>query len=819
MGARRRDLSLKGKAMTKYATVSRRLMMQYPYKTALLLSIMLLISGCAAGRSAFSKAEKLERDGNMDEAVIRYADALQSDPTSSEYKVRFLKAKTIAASLHFKAGERYMAGKNYDEALREYQTALALDSSIERSKQQADIASRYRDAIFFYNEGQEFEKGRKPKEAYRSYQKSLELNPASKETREALDKMLRSKRPKLDGYELNVKSNKPITLKFKDAKVKEVFNILSKLTGINFMFDEGMKDQNISIYLENATFLQSLDIICGLNKLGKKVLNESSIIIYAKTPDKSKQYEELMVQTFYLTNLDAKKAVNLLRTMLQLKKVYVNEDLNAIVVRDTPEMLEVAQKVLDANDLADAEVLLEVEVIELTKKNAENFGLALSKYAVSSAATHGGTLLSDTLTTSAATSTTTTTTTPSLLSYALGRVNGVVTVPNATYNFGKTMGNGEVLSNPKIRVKNKEKSKFNVGTRVPITTTSSNGTAGGFNVNVQYVDVGVKVNAEPNIQLDNQITLKLSLEVSSILSKDTVGSDKATTVVTIGTRNLDTVLTIRDGETTVIGGLIEDTKSRSKDKIFLLGDIPFLGPLISNNNNSNDKREVILAITPRIVRALPVPDSDMAVFWSGKEDEPSVKKPYASFTQEPEFVELAPVDIPTAPKPAAPSQPALPARPTGQPPQPPAPEVKPAAEPEKKGTLTISAPASVVVGEQFVVEVKATDAKNLYSAPFTLSFDPIFADFIGVIEGGFLKQDGKQSTFGSSVDANSGTINISNSRVGEVEGVSGSGTLAKATFKAKNAGPLNFGFQNLNFTAPGAKSLEFVPYNLAVEVK
>src|SRR6185369_6658433 len=158
--------------------------------------------------------------------------------------------------------------------------------------------------------------------------------------------------------------------------------------------------------------------------------------------------------------------------------------------------------------------------------------------------------------------------------FTMKGIGGFVTVPNATFNLGKTLAKGEVLSNPKIRVKNKEKSKFNVGTRVPITTTTLNGVQS--QVNVQYVDVGVKVNAEPTIQLNNEISIKLSLEVSSILTKEKVGdASSLTTVVTIGTRNVETVLSLKDGETSIIGGLIQNTSNNDKTKIFLLGDIPF----------------------------------------------------------------------------------------------------------------------------------------------------------------------------------------------------------------------------------------------------
>jgi len=208
-----------------------------------------------------------------------------------------------------------------------------------------------------------------------------------------------------------------------------------------------------------------------------------------------------------------------------------------------------------------------------------------------------------------------------------------------------------VLSNPKIRVKNKEKAKFNVGTRVPITTTTMATTGTTSQVNVQYVDVGVKVNAEPTIQLNNEISIKLSLEVSSIISRESVGGkDSATTVVTIGTRNLDTVMSLKDGETSVIGGLIANSKSESRQKVFLLGDIPLVGPLLSNKETSKDKTELILAITPRLVRGVTVLPSSTTAFNSGKEDAPSVMPPYVSFEQAADYAPAAKPQVSPAPQ-------------------------------------------------------------------------------------------------------------------------------------------------------------------------
>uniref|UniRef100_C6E2R8 Type II and III secretion system protein n=1 Tax=Geobacter sp. (strain M21) TaxID=443144 RepID=C6E2R8_GEOSM len=622
--------------------------MHRPRPILTLMLVALALSGCTSGRTAFSKAEKLEREGNLDAALVKYAEVSAANPDIGEYRVKLLNITETAARVHFKKGEEFFAKNNYDEALREFQSAYAMDPTNVLAKNQADHVLKLRNAQTYLLEGLDFEKNRKPREAMIAFKHALEFHPSNKEAKEGLDRIIANKRQKLDGFELNLKSNKPITLKFRDAKLKEIFTILSQLSGINFVFDEAVKDVNVTLHLENGSFQQAMELITGMHKLDKKILNESTIIIYPKTPDKVKQYEELFLQTFYLNKLDAKKAVNLVRTMLQVKKIYVNEEANALVLRDKPEVIEVARKILEANDVPDAEVLLEVEVFELSKQNAETFGLLLSRYATSMGVTGPGStsggspFLADTLgavtTTTTGTGTATTSAQPSNLLnvFNLRGYNGYLTVPNATFNFGKTLSNGETLSNPKIRVKNREKAKFNVGTRVPITTTSSP-SGGGVSVNVQYVDVGVKVNAEPTIQLNNEVAIKLGLEVSSILNEKTIGTDQATTVVTIGTRNLDTVLSLKDGETSIIGGLIQKTQTDSKNKVFLLGDIPIIGPLFSNTSDKKDKTELLLAITPRIVRGVTVPDNDVAAFWSGREDEPSSHQPYSSF-MEPDFV-------------------------------------------------------------------------------------------------------------------------------------------------------------------------------------
>lgn len=817
-----------------------------------MLTVVTVLSGCASGERVFSKGEKLEADGKYEDAMYSYAEAFRIQPDVGNYRVRFFRARDIAAQKRFERGMISFEKTEYAAALEDFQTALGLDPTQDRFKQKIDETTRLKNAQSAFNEAKDFEKSNKLKDAHRLYAVALEYQPTNKDYQVAYTRIDKKRKNKISGVELSLKSTKPITLKFKEAKMKDVFRIVTQLSGVNFIFDEGVKDQPVSIYIENATFQQALDLLTTMNKLERKVLNETTVLVFSHSPEKTKQYEDLTVRTFHLSYMDAKKAVNLIRTMLQIRKVYVNEDNNSIVVRDTKDVVNVVEKILDSNDVPEPEVVLDVEVVEVSDKNAQNVGLLLSNYNVQLGAFNSeGKPLASALSAASTTDTTATTTTTSksadvsnlIRAFTMKGYGGFVTVPSAQYNLGKTLTKGEVLSNPKIRVKNKEKSKFNVGTRVPITTTTLNGTLS--QVNVQYVDVGVKVNAEPTILLNNEITIKLGLEVSSILSKETVGgSTSPTSVVTIGTRNLDTVLSLKDGETSVIGGLIQNTQNNTKQKVFLLSDIPLIGSLLTNHDNSKDKTELILAITPRLVRGVTVPQSNLMSFTTGKEDAPQLVNQMSSFDDEPVF-ETTPAKVitqasgvqivdkkpeplsnvrpgiattatqqplgATADKPAAPGIPVLIQQPT----------VKPVKQTTsiKRGLMQIVVPSTVKLGEQFTLDVKVSDIQQLMNSPFVLTFDPVFFNFVSASEGNFLKQDGKQTTFSTAVDSGSGTVNVKLALNSGNSAVSGNGVLLSIRFKAKNQGSANFSFRNVNLQSPDGKTLAVLPFSASVDVK
>ncbi len=342
--------------------------------------LLLLIGGCA-GRRAFERAENRYGEGDFDMAVARYAEAVNADPDRYEFRVRLQDARLKASRQHLEIGRRLVEKGEMATALSEFQQASALDPSSRVGGQEAKKVENLLRAEELLAKARQFATERKFPQARDVLRQVLLLAPDYPAALELQTQLQGERRTVLDGFDLDVASDKPITLKFKDADLRDVFNILSKLSGINFLFDEDIRAQKISIFLENATFAQALEVLLRLHDLDRKVLNAKTILVYPQTREKAKKFEDQVIQTFYLSNIDAKKAVNLLRTMLQLRKVYVHEELNALVIRETPEVIRLAEQILEAADRADSEVVFDLELVEIAHTDSLDIGPRLASYA------------------------------------------------------------------------------------------------------------------------------------------------------------------------------------------------------------------------------------------------------------------------------------------------------------------------------------------------------------------------------------------------------------------------------------------------------
>ncbi|WP_432822610.1 secretin N-terminal domain-containing protein, partial [Trichloromonas sp.] len=538
--------------------------------------------------------------------------------------MKLQEAKRMAALVHLEKGRRFAEEENYVEAITEFQLASVLDATLEKAAferkkagEQLQAEELVSDANLFYQDGRYVQ-------AKQALSQALNLAPQNKKVLDLTEKIKR-RRTIVDGYDLDVASHEPITLKFKDTQIRQVFDILSELSEINFIFDENIRQKQITVFLEKVSFAQALEMVLNLHNLGKKVLNSKTILVFEKKGEKDKQLTDHIIQIFYLSNIDAKKMVNLLRTMLLLRKISVHEDRNALIIRDNPDVIRLAQQIIEAADRPDSEVVFDLELIEVGHTDDFNIGLLLSDYSISAGLAQKGddSIVTGTMAPDGSTKRLTTN---------LSGLQTFYTLPNATFSFAKNLSDSEILASPKIRVKNNAKAKVHVGTREPVITVTVNGDS--LSDNVQYVDVGVKLNVEPIIQLDDSVVTILGLEVSSVSNRTT--TERGTQVLTITTTNAESSLTLKDGQQTVIGGLIRDEYIKSKVTIPFIGRLPLIGDLFSSNVSKKTKREILLSITPHIVKNIDIPRSNVATIWSGGEEDLRSGPKFGSFA--PSFV-------------------------------------------------------------------------------------------------------------------------------------------------------------------------------------
>ncbi|MEJ2699548.1 MAG: secretin and TonB N-terminal domain-containing protein [Desulfuromonadales bacterium] len=406
---------------------------------AIFLVVLSITAGCA-GNQAYLTGKELAQKGDYDQAVAQFFQAVQKDPGNAEYRMKLANAREKAAWDHLRKGQDQLKHQNLEAAAAEFEAATALNPDLTSASQALKQVKQQMEAKKLLSEAEDFLGERKLSQAKDAVDQALELAPRNPKALELLQKIRRQQKSVVDGYELDVSSEKPITLKFKDTDIHDVFNILSRLSGINFIFDEDIRPQKVTVFLEDATFAQALELLLNMNDLDKKILNSKTIILYPNTREKKKQYQDQVIQIFYLSNIDAKKAVNLLRTMLQLRKIYVHEELNAIVIRDDPDVVRLAQQILEAADRPDSEVIFDLELVEVNHIDTLDVGPRLSNYSVSGGFVPPGS----------------TDLTP-VPTNAMSKLNFLYTLPTGTYNFQKQLVDSEILANPKIRVKNREK--------------------------------------------------------------------------------------------------------------------------------------------------------------------------------------------------------------------------------------------------------------------------------------------------------------------------------------------------------------------------
>lgn len=579
---------------------------------ALAFAASVALLGCASNDTV-STAQRLVQEGKAEQALEVLKSAMREDPSNEEYRAQYFRQREIVVTQLLAQAEAPRVPIESADAL--YRRVLALDGSNARAMaglQRLQTRKRHA-ALVAEAEGL---KAKDAEAALARLRLVLSQDPNHREAR-ALQRQLLEQQAsaRLERPALKSRLTQPISLELRDVPIRSVFEIITGVTGINFMFDKDVRPElRATVFVKDTDIEDVIRSVLMTNQLETRIINEKTVLVYPNTPAKAREYQELVVKTFYLTNAEAKHALNLIRTILKTRDVYVDDKLNMLVMRDTPENVRMAERLIVSQDLAEPEVVLEVEVMEIKRSRFTELGIQYpNQFTVLNLAS------SNTVTTSAGTvvATTPQVVTNPLTLETLRNVNSSrIGITPLVANLRKEEGDANLLANPRIRVKNRDKARILIGDRVPVITTTATANV-GVTESVNYLDVGLKLDVEPSITLDDDVVMKVSLEVSSIVRE--IKSSTGTLTYQIGTRSASTGLRLRDGETQALAGLINDEDRKSANKIPGLGDLPVIGRLFSSHRTDATKTEIILLITPHIVRNLLPPESAYTDFTSGTE--------------------------------------------------------------------------------------------------------------------------------------------------------------------------------------------------------
>jgi general secretion pathway protein D len=561
-----------------------------------------LMSSCSnvmpastSGDATLEQARIYAARGQDDEAIQLLQPLVEAHPRQPQYKnwLTLLQEKKLQKQVQ--QADSLLAEQQYDAATAIYQKVLQTSPAnraasdglqkVQLARQHALQIEQVKAAIAADNLA----------EAEFGLRNILAEQPAHVEARRLFEQ-LEQKKNERTGLVRPLQSSlkKKVTLELKNTPIKNAFEYLGKAGDLNFSFDQDINDGiRVNVMLRDTPIEQALEVIMTSHQLGKKVLNSNTLLIYPQS--RAAQYEELFVRSFYLTHMDAKRALNMMKTVLRASDLYIDEKLNTLVIRDTMDRIKVAEKLIASQDLNEPEVMLEVEVMEINRRNLENLGIQYpSQIGVGVQGNAAGN--------SAGTQPQSGELTLSELRNFNGNL-GVFTIsdPAIVLNLLHQDTDTNLLASPKIRVKNRDRAKIHVGDKIPVLTSVAS--AQGFvSQNVNYIEVGIKLDVEPVIQMQDQVSIKVGMEVSNIT--DQVTTTSGVVAYTIGSRNANTTLQLRNNETQILAGLFRDDEQKIRRKVPGLGSLPIIGKFFSNDNQDKRKNEIVLLITPRIMHNL-----------------------------------------------------------------------------------------------------------------------------------------------------------------------------------------------------------------------
>jgi general secretion pathway protein D len=624
--------------------------------------LMLTLAGCAAP-GPLEEARKHAAEGRGEEALLVLQRATRENPGNAGARSEYFRTRDLLVAQWLAQAETLRGAGQFALAEALYQRAQKYDPDNPRAAAGlAQMDTDRRHSTMVASAEQLVREGRQ-REAQELLKPVLAENPQQRDARRlqrAIDEKLA--KPTLAAPALAPLNTTPFSLELREVTVRNVFDLLQRASGVIVVFDRDVRaDQRTSITLRNASFEEALRLVLLANQLEQKIINETTVFVFPNTPQKLREYQELVVKSFYLANADVKQTANMIRTVVKTRDIFIDEKINLLVIKDTPAAVRIAERLVAQQDLAESEVMLEVEILEVATNRLLELGIRFPDslaIGVQGAAGIPGTVT---------------------LREWRNRTSDMVQLafsnPLFLLSLRQQDGATNVLANPRIRVKNKEKARIHIGDRVPVITTTAAATGGFVSESVTYLDVGLKLEVEPLISLDDEVGIKVGLEVSNIV-REVKGASSNSLTYQIGTRNAATNLRLRDGETQVLAGLISDDDRRSADRVPGLGELPIAGRLFSHTRDTNTRTEIVLLITPRLVRTLARPEATALEFPGGTDASSSVR---AGF-------------VPSVPIPpiGAPVQPVQPVPPPGAPA--PSPVPSPAGVPPAGPPATVPQP-------------------------------------------------------------------------------------------------------------------------------
>ena len=795
-----------------------------------------MAAGCATGR-AFARGEAAGRAGDWEAAVGFYRQALDDDPDRPDYKIALERARVAAAAMYTERGRQFEEAGQLEEALRAYQKAMEFEpSNRQLGAKAATIDRTLRDRI---------EAATPPPDIERLRQQAA---------RRTVEPILSPTNPE------------PLIVNFVNTSLRDILTFIGNYTGINVTFDRDLQDRSVTVRMEGVSLEQALQQIMLSNGLFYRVLNERTIIVAADQTQKRQQYEEQVIRTFFISHADASELNQLLTALIRVAgmaiqpQISFNKTTNTITIRATAPVMQIAEKIIEANDKPRAEVMVDVQILEVSRERTKAYGLDLGSYSAALAFSPEG-----------APSDTAKPFNLNTISQGISTADFYLAVPNAVVRFLESDSQTKVLAKPNLRGSEGQKLELNLGEDVPVPSTTFTPLAGGgSNVNpltsYGYRTIGIIVSMTPRVTYDGDIILEITVENSARGQDSNIAGQN---LPSFFSRKVSTKLRLRDGESNLLAGLLREDERKSLTGFPGILRLPIVKQLFSNNDSVIKQTDIVMLLTPRIIRTHDLRASDLSPIYIGTQSNMALTGP--------------PVTIGGPPEPEPPPPPAAaPGAPAAGPPRPRHQAARRAGPPRRNGAqagdssgklgdpwhncgartagdggaasggaanraapggraanrarrcdacaraghppqapparITLSPPSEMRVGSgPYTVPISVAGATRLSTLTLSITYNPALVRVRNVQEGTFMRQGGVTPAFSSQIDEKSGRIDIVVTRPGDQTGASTSGLLAAILLEPLTAGTGSLGLTG-SATVPGGASaaLQFLPAGITV---